>query len=67
MQPTSYKAQIELADNDRHCLEALALTLANHPPETLERMLVRLLTFSLNSTRGLHFAKGISTADEPDL
>ena len=67
LKPTIYKAQIELADSDRNCFEALALTLAKHPSETLERMLVRLLAYCLNCTRGLEFTKGISTADEPDL
>ena len=67
LKPTIYKAQVELADSDRHCFETLALTLAKHPSETLERMLVRLLAYCLNCTRGLDFTKGISTADEPDL
>jgi len=67
LKPTIYKAQIELADSDRNCFETLALTLAKHPSETLERMLVRLLAYCLNCTRGLDFTKGISTADEPDL
>jgi uncharacterized protein YaeQ len=67
LKPTIYKAQIELADSDRNCFESLSLTLAKHPSETLERMLVRLLAYCLNATRGLEFTKGISTADEPDL
>ncbi len=67
LKPTIYKAQIELADSDRNCFESLTLTLAKHPSETLERMLVRLLAYCLLCTRGLEFTKGISTADEPDL
>jgi len=67
LKPTIYKAQIELADSDRNCFESLSLTLAKHPSETLERMVVRLLAYCLNCTRGLEFTKGISTADEPDL
>lgn len=67
LKPTIYKAQIELADSDRNCFESLSLTLARHPSETLERMAVRLLAYCLNSTRGLEFTKGLSTADEPDL
>ncbi len=67
LKPTIYKAQIELADSDRNCFESLALTLAKHPSETLERMVVRLLAYCLNCTRGLEFTKGLSTADEPDL
>jgi uncharacterized protein YaeQ len=67
LKPTIYKAQVELADSDRNCFESLSLTLARHPSETLERMVVRLLAYCLNCTRGLEFTKGISTADEPDL
>ena len=67
LKPTIYKAQIELADSDRNCFESLSLTIARHPSETLERMTVRLLAYCLNSSRGLEFTRGISTADEPDL
>jgi uncharacterized protein YaeQ len=67
LKPTIYKAQIELADSDRNCFESLSLTVAKHPSETLERMVVRLLAYCLSCTRGLEFTKGISTADEPDL
>ena len=67
LKPTIYKAQVELADSDRNRFESLALTLAQHPSETLERMAVRLLAFCLNSDRGLEFTRGISTSDEPDL
>lgn len=67
LKPTIYKAQVELADSDRNCFESLSLTLARHPSETLERMVVRLLAYCLNCTRGLEFTKGISTSDEPDL
>jgi len=67
LKPTIYKAQVELADSDRNCFESLSLTLARHPSETLERMVVRLLAYCLNCTRGLDFTRGLSTADEPDL
>lgn len=67
LKPTIYKAQVELADSDRNCFEALSLTMARHPSETLERMAARLLAYCLNYTRGLEFTRGISTADEPDV
>jgi uncharacterized protein YaeQ len=67
LKPTIYKAQVELADSDRNCFESVPLTMAKHPSETLERMMVRLLAYCLNCARGLEFTKGISTADEPDL
>ncbi len=67
LKPTIYKAQVTLADSDRGCFEDLSLTLAKHPSETIERMATRLLVYCLNSTRGLEFTKGISTAEEPDI
>lgn len=67
LKPTIYKVQVTLADSDRNCFEDLSLTLAKHPSETIERMAARLLAYCLNSTRGLEFTKGISTAEEPDV
>lgn len=67
LKPTIYKAQVTLADSDRDCFEELSLILAKHPSETLERMTARLLAYCLNSSRGLDFTKGISTAEEPDI
>ncbi len=67
LKPTIYKAQIELADSDSNRYQSLALTLARHPSETLERLAARLLAYCLNATRGLEFTRGLSTADEPDI
>ena len=67
LKPTIYKAQINLADSDNNNFEDLSLTVAKHPSETIERMTVRLLAYCLNTTRGLEFTKGLSTADEPDI
>jgi len=67
LKPTIYKAQVELADSDSNRYESLAMTLARHPSETLERMAARLLAYCLNADRGLEFTRGLSTADEPDL
>ena len=67
LKPTIYKSQIELADSDNNRYESLALTLARHPSETLERLAARLMAYCLNSSRGLEFTRGLSTADEPDI
>lgn len=67
LKPKIYKAQIELADSDNNRYQSLALTLARHPSETLERMAARLLAYCLNASRGLEFTRGLSTADEPDI
>ena len=67
LKPTIYKSQIELADSDNNRYESLALTLARHPSETLERLAARLMAYCLNAGRGLEFTRGLSTADEPDI
>jgi uncharacterized protein YaeQ len=43
------------------------LTLARHPSETDERMMVRLLAFALNANDALAFGRGLSAEDEGDL
>ena len=72
LKATIYKAQLQIADMDRGIYGDHALTLAQHPSETEERMMVRLLAFALNvpadNRRGdLVFARGLSDTDEPDL
>jgi uncharacterized protein YaeQ len=62
-----FKATIQLADMDRHYYEDHALTLARHPSETDERMMVRLLAFVLHAHEALSFGRGLSTEDEPAL
>jgi uncharacterized protein YaeQ len=64
---TVFKADLQVNDLDRQYYCAHALTLARHPSETDERMLVRLLAFALNSDAALAFGNGLSTSDEPDL
>jgi uncharacterized protein YaeQ len=72
LKSTIYKAQLQIANMDRQLYADHALTLALHPSETEERLLVRLLAFALNvphdTKRGaLQFARGLSDSDEPDL
>jgi uncharacterized protein YaeQ len=72
LKSTIFKAQLQLADMDRHVYADHSLTLARHPSETDERMMMRLLAFALrvptDEMRGaLEFAKGLSDTDEPDL
>lgn len=64
---TVFKAVLQVADMDRHYYADHALTLARHPSETEERMMVRLLAFALFADEGLTFGKGISSDEEPDL
>ena len=64
---TIFKATIQIADMDRHYYEDHALTLARHPSETDERMMVRLLAFALHAHEALSFGRGLSAEEEPAL
>jgi len=67
LKATIFKAELQIADMDRNYYRDHALTLARHPSETDERMMVRLLAFALHAHEALSFGKGLSTDDEPDL
>ncbi|MDR1996182.1 YaeQ family protein [Azonexus sp.] len=67
LKSTIFKAELQLADLDRGYFAEHALTLARHPSETDERMMVRLLAFALNASPTLAFGRGLSTEDEADL
>ncbi|GAB3627717.1 cellulose synthase operon C protein [Pandoraea terrae] len=67
LKATIYKADVQITDLDRHYYQSHGLTLARHPSETDERMMVRLLAFMLHAQERLAFGRGLSTADEPDL
>lgn len=64
---TIYKANIQLADMDRNYYGDFNLTIALHPSETIERMLVRILAFCCCAAENLSFTRGLSSVDEPDL
>lgn len=64
---TIYKVELSVADMDRHYYETHNLTVAKHPSETDERLMVRILAFALNAHEQLEFTRGISTDDEPDI
>jgi len=72
LKSTIYKATLQIADMDRARYATHSLTLARHPSETDERLMVRLLAFGLNvpaddADGALVFARGLSDTDEPDL
>lgn len=67
IKPTIYKLKISLSDLDRNYYDTLNLTLARHPSETMERMMVRVIAFCINAQEHLSFTKGLSTIDEPDI
>ena len=67
LKATICKAVLQIADMDRNYYHDHALTIARHPSETDERMMVRLLAFALHADDALSFGKGLSTDDEPDI
>ena len=64
---TIFKAALEIADVDRGYYQDHALTIARHPSETDERMMVRVLAYMLHAHEALAFGKGLGSDDEPDL
>jgi uncharacterized protein YaeQ len=64
---TIYKVSLQLADLDRSVYETLQVTAAQHPSETAERLVTRLLALAVFSEPELTFTKGLSATDEPDL
>jgi uncharacterized protein YaeQ len=72
LKATIHKAQLQISDMDRGVYAEHALTIARHPSETDERMVLRVLAFALNvpasDERGaLELAKSLWDPDEPDL
>lgn len=67
LKATIFKAELQVADMDRHYYGNHSLTVARHPSETDERMMVRLLAFALHAQDALAFGKGLGAEDEPDL
>ncbi|PLX94606.1 MAG: hypothetical protein C0621_05305 [Desulfuromonas sp.] len=64
---TIHRVAIELADLDRQQFEKLDATVARHPSETTERLVLRLLAYALCYHEELCFTKGVCAGDEPDL
>jgi uncharacterized protein YaeQ len=64
---TIYKVELSVSDMDRHYYGTHKLTVAKHPSETDERLMVRILAFALSASEKLEFSRGLSTNSEPDL
>jgi len=67
LRATIYKADLQIADMDRHYYADHALTLARHPSETDERMMVRVLVYALAAEEGIAFTRGLSEVSEPEI
>jgi uncharacterized protein YaeQ len=67
LKSTVYKIQLQIADMDRSYYGDHAVTIARHPSENDERLMMRLLAFAVHAEEGLAFANGLCEPDEPDL
>ena len=76
LKSTIYKANLQIADIDHNYYADHALTLARHPSETDERMMVRLVALALQAHQlqsvckgdgTLAFGAGLSDPDDPDV
>jgi uncharacterized protein YaeQ len=67
IKPTIYKLRIAISDFNRDYYDSVNLTVALHPSETLERMMVRIVAYCLNAQENLTFTKGLSKVEEPDI
>jgi len=67
LKSTIFKAELQIADLDRNYYHDHALTIARHPSENDERMMLRILAFALNANECLAFTRGLSSEGEPAL
>ena len=67
LKATIHRVSLQIADMDRHYYQDHNLTIARHPSETDERMMVRLFAFALHADENLQFTKGLCVDNEPDL
>lgn len=64
---TIFKVNLQIADMERHYYQDHTMTIAQHPSETSERMMVRLLAFCLHAHEYLEFGQGLTNDEEADL
>ncbi len=64
---TIHRAVVDLSHVDRGIYQTLQTTLARHPSETGQRLVLRLLAYALFYEPDLSFTKGICAGDDPDL
>lgn len=64
---TIYKVELSVSDMDQHYYETHKLTVAKHPSETDERLMIRILAFAMHAHEQLEMTRGLSTDDEPDI
>ena len=64
LKATVFKADLQVADLDQNQFGDYSLTLAQHPSETIERVMIRLLAFALYASEDLRFGRGLSNEED---
>lgn len=64
---TIYNFDVELSDGDRQVYESLSLRLAQHPSESDEYLIARLLAYLMEYADGIAFSRGVSEPEEPAI
>lgn len=67
LKSTIIKADVQISNMDVNYYGQHALTLAQHPSETDERLMLRVLAFMLHASDTLEFGKGLSNEEEAAL
>ncbi|GLS91035.1 hypothetical protein GCM10007916_21030 [Psychromonas marina] len=68
LKPTIFKMNVNRSDLNNDVYDAFSLTVAQHPSETTERMMARVIALCLHSQQEfITFTKGLSNVDEPDI
>ena len=64
---TVYSFDVQLNDVDRGVYEALSFKAAQHPSESNEYFVARVLAYCLEYAEGISFGKGLAEPDEPEI
>lgn len=64
LKATVFKADLQVANLDQNQFGDYSLTLAQHPSETIERVMIRLLAFALYASEDLRFGRGLSNEED---
>ncbi|WP_241646797.1 YaeQ family protein [Rosenbergiella metrosideri] len=67
LKATIFKANVDISDLDRYYYASHTLTLARHPSENDERMMLRLFAWCLYASERLEFTRGLSSGEEPEI
>ena len=64
LKATVFKADLQVANLDQNQFGDYSLTLAQHPSETIERVMIRLLAIALYASEDLRFGRGLSNEED---